>query len=182
LNSQKSLTIWQVGFVFLIAILLTLISGRCGFFAGDMPSDLGVRDGRLKPPSLTPNSVSSQAFLYPDHPQKAYSDFTAWQFSAPGSDVQAVMFRQVVQEASTLSGALLIRSTPTYAHFAMHTPVLGFVDDLELWMDSDHSMVHIRSASRIGQYDFGKNRERAEELANKLASRSSIPATNSVAP
>ena len=52
---------------------LILIGARFGLFAGQPPGDLGVTDGRLKPPSPTRNSVSSQAALYPEHPQRDYA-------------------------------------------------------------------------------------------------------------
>jgi hypothetical protein len=36
-------------------------AGRLGLLQGSPPSDLGVREGRLKPPATSPNSISSQA-------------------------------------------------------------------------------------------------------------------------
>ena len=56
--------------VLLAVAALLLGAGQRGVFAGKPPQDLGVRDGRLKPPSPTPNSVSSQAGGYADHPQR----------------------------------------------------------------------------------------------------------------
>src|SRR5882672_312161 len=50
-------------------VVLVLIAGRAGLLKGRAPQ-LGVHDGRLKPPKRTPNSVSSQAMLYPDAPQR----------------------------------------------------------------------------------------------------------------
>ena len=50
-----------------------VIAGQLGWLSGEQPTDLGVKDGRLKPPSQTENSVSSQADLYPDHPMRAYA-------------------------------------------------------------------------------------------------------------
>jgi len=57
--------------VLLAVAALLLLAGQLGFFAGKPPQDLGVRDGRLKPLSPTPNSVSSQAGDYADHPQRS---------------------------------------------------------------------------------------------------------------
>ena len=61
-------------FWFILALTVVLAAvifllGQLGFLRGRAPTDLGVRDGLLKQPALTPNSVSSQAHLYPDHPQ-----------------------------------------------------------------------------------------------------------------
>ena len=41
--------------------ILAVIAGQLGAFSGRAPNDLGVKDGKLKPPASTPNSVSSQA-------------------------------------------------------------------------------------------------------------------------
>jgi hypothetical protein len=39
--------------------LLVLLAAQLGAFSGTAPDNLGVRDGRLRAPSKTPNSVSS---------------------------------------------------------------------------------------------------------------------------
>ncbi len=54
--------IWFSIILVAMAVLL-IVAGRLGWLQGTPPADLGVRDGRLKPPSITPNSVSSQATL-----------------------------------------------------------------------------------------------------------------------
>ena len=50
----------------LVVPLLLLAAGQLGLLTGKAPSGLGVKDGKLKPPSRTPNSVSSQAMLWPE--------------------------------------------------------------------------------------------------------------------
>jgi hypothetical protein len=54
--------------------LALLAAGRLGWLQGQRPRDLGVSEGRLKPHSPTPNSVSSQARLYPGHPMQERAD------------------------------------------------------------------------------------------------------------
>ena len=51
-------------------VVLAIIAGQAGLLKGKAPTDLGVRDGRLKGLSLTENCVSSQAGLYPDAKQR----------------------------------------------------------------------------------------------------------------
>ena len=41
---------------------------------------------------------------------------------------------------------------------------LGFVDDGEFLVDAEAHCIHVRSASRIGWWDLGKNRRRLEEI------------------
>jgi uncharacterized protein (DUF1499 family) len=70
-----------------------------------------------------------------------------------------------------------IRSSPRttvvfesdYALLAQYrSAVFAFVDDLELLLSDDGEIVHIRSASRVGYYDFGANRARVESLREAL--------------
>lgn len=48
------------------------------------------------------------------------------------------------------------------------TPLLGYIDDLEILVDAENGVAHIRSASRIGQSDLGANRKRIESLRQIL--------------
>ena len=72
----------------LIIVALTglglIAAGQAGFLAGKAPQNLGVVDGRLRPPSATPNSVTSQADMYPEHPQKAYSQIAPFTYAGDG--------------------------------------------------------------------------------------------------
>ena len=48
---------------------------------------------------------------------------------------------------------------------------MRFVDDVEFYFPSttsDNITIHVRSASRIGESDFGVNRERIEQIRNNV--------------
>jgi len=45
------------------------------------------------------------------------------------------------------------------------------VDDVEFWLDPVGGVIHVRSASRVGQSDFGANRARIEALRAKFEPR-----------
>jgi uncharacterized protein (DUF1499 family) len=45
---------------------------------------------------------------------------------------------------------------------------MGFVDDVEFYLDADAKVIHVRSASRLGQSDLGVNRKRIETIRAKL--------------
>ena len=66
-------------------------------------------------------------------------------------------------------GATIVESTDTYLHAEFRTRVFHFIDDLELLIDADESVIHARSASRIGSWDLGVNRRRVERLRRRLA-------------
>ena len=41
---------------------------------------------------------------------------------------------------------------------------MGYVDDVEFYLDRALGAIHVRSASRLGRSDFGVNRERIEAI------------------
>ncbi|MGK7389420.1 MAG: DUF1499 domain-containing protein [Candidatus Cyclobacteriaceae bacterium M2_1C_046] len=47
-------------------------------------------------------------------------------------------------------------------------PVFGFVDDVIFYLDRENEIIHFRSASRVGYYDFGVNRNRIRKIRRKL--------------
>ena len=156
--------IWLAITLAALAVLL-IVAGRLGWLQGTPPADLGVRDGRLKPPSTTPNSVSSQATLYPDHPQRSYADISPLPVQGDGPATLA-RIRTVIEG---MPGARVVSSEPAYLYAQFATPLLQFVDDVEFWFDPAANVVHVRSASRIGRGDLGENRRRIEAIRLRLA-------------
>lgn len=150
------------GILYLGALLvgLLLLAGRSGMLTGRVPADLGVKDGRLKPPSPTRNSVSSQADLYPDHPQRAYARIAPFTVQGKGSDA----LQRLAQLLKGMPGVTVVTQTGDYVHAQCQTKWLRFTDDLELWLEPTGQLIHVRSASRLGREDFGVNRERVEAL------------------
>ncbi|MEJ5364971.1 MAG: DUF1499 domain-containing protein [Desulfosoma sp.] len=49
--------------------------------------------------------------------------------------------------------------------------LLGFVDDVEFFVDPSHNLLHMRSASRTGYWDLGVNRRRLETVRSQLRRR-----------
>ena len=143
-----------------------VIAGQLGALVGNTPKRLGVSDGRLKPPSGTPNSVSSQASLYPDHPQLAYAAMEPIQ---PNGDGTAAM-RKLAALLRASANVQLITDEPDYLYAQCATPVLKFTDDVEFWLDRQAGVIHFRSASRIGRKDLGVNRARIEAIRAQLGS------------
>jgi uncharacterized protein (DUF1499 family) len=143
-----------------------VLAGQLGWLSGRMPEDLGVKDGRLKPPSVTPNSVSSQAALHPDHPMRAYAEIAPLPLNGDGPATMARL-RQLLQ---AMPGVKIVRGNGDgYLYAQCTTRWMKFVDDLELWVDPVNNVVQVRSASRVGRKDFGVNRERVETLRAGLA-------------
>jgi len=141
-----------------------LIAGRAGIFSGKEPIDLGVKAGRLKPPSVTENSVSSQAGLHPGHPMRAYADIAPFEFAGEGA-AAITRLRRIIE---TTAGARIVRAEPKYLYAQFETRWLRFVDDAEFYADDALKLIHVRSASRLGSKDFGVNRARIEAMRARL--------------
>jgi uncharacterized protein (DUF1499 family) len=77
----------------------------------------------------------------------------------------------VTELVLALPGARLETVTDTYLHACVATPILRFIDDLELRLDPEACLIHIRSASRVGTWDLGVNRRRVEQLRRQLNAR-----------
>lgn len=58
----------------------------------------------------------------------------------------------------------VIEQTDNYIHALSKSRVFKFVDDVEFYFPSDESVIHLRSASRVGESDFGVNRTRLEQI------------------
>lgn len=154
-----------------VLALLPLVAGQLGWLRGPQPSRLGLTEGKLKPPSKTPNSVSSQADLWPDHPQREYARIPPLPAAAAagGADAAWARLRRVVEGER---GARIVGGEGDYLYAQFTTRWLGFTDDVEFWLDRPAGVIHVRSASRLGRRDFGVNRARIEALRARLAAAS----------
>ena len=137
-----------------------VLAGQLGFLTGQAPTDLGVHGGRLKPPSNTPNSVSSQADLYPDHAQRAYASIAPLAFQGSG---EAAML-QLTDVLKNTPLCKLLSQQADYLYAECSTAVLHFTDDVEFWLDTKAGVIQLRSASRLGKGDLGANRARMEKI------------------
>jgi uncharacterized protein (DUF1499 family) len=148
-----------------LLVLGSVGAGQAGLFKGSAPTDLGVRGGKLKPPSATPNSVSSQADLYPDQPQHLAAKIAPLALRGDGPATLA-RIKSIVE---AMAGAKVVKSEPDYLYAQFTTPLMKYVDDAEFWFDPTAQVIQVRSASRIGQGDLGANRKRIEAVRASLA-------------
>jgi uncharacterized protein (DUF1499 family) len=58
----------------------------------------------------------------------------------------------------------VVEQTDSYIHALSKSRIFGFVDDVEFYFPKDQDIIHIRSASRIGDSDLGVNRRRMEQI------------------
>ena len=64
---------------------------------------------------------------------------------------------------SGMGGSIQAEKTD-YLAATFSSSIFGFVDDLEIRIDTEQNIIHLRSASRVGRGDGGVNRKRVERL------------------
>ena len=58
----------------------------------------------------------------------------------------------------------IVTENETYLYAEFASNLMGFVDDVEFYLDKTAGVIHVRSASRLGQSDLGVNRQRIEAI------------------
>ena len=140
----------KMGFEWMLAsVLVVFLFSGC---SGTRPSNLGVKDNRLSPCPSSPNCVSSQS----DDEKHKIDPIRFTSTPAEAMD----KLKKVVQG---MERTKVIRETQDYLHVEFRT-LLGFVDDVEFYLDGSQKAIHLRSASRVGYWDLGVNRRRMESI------------------
>lgn len=119
---------------------------------------LGAPAGRLARCPDRPVCVSSQA----DRPARFVAPL-------PGTGGRELSFRRLHTVLNRLPDARIVTATETYLHAEFTSRVFRFRDDVEFVWDEAGQVMHVRSASREGRYDFGVNRSRVERLRGWLS-------------
>ncbi len=160
---MKILIMTAAAAVGIVAVVIGV--GQLGLLSGPAPGQLGVVNGRLKPPSINPNSVSSQASLYPEHPQLSYAAIAPLKFKGGGA-VAMARLASLLQDSGRTE---IVTRRPDYIYAQCSTALLKFTDDVEFWLDESSGVIEFRSASRLGRKDFGTNRARMEAIRARFA-------------
>lgn len=148
-------------------LLPLVVAAGC---AGSAPGPAGKVEpalGRLADCPASPNCVSSRA---PTADAQHHVEPLALTVDR---GLAMVWLRRAALE---LPGAELAAMGPDYLRVECSSRVFGFVDDLELSLDPEAPLVHVRSASRLGYGDMGVNRARVEALRALLQRAAVEPA------
>jgi len=134
---------------------MSFLAGILAACAGERPNNLGAEEGRLTPCPVSPNCVSSQTsnerhhiapLVFNGDPDKA--------------------FARLKQILARRSDTAIVEERPGYLRVELRTML--FVDDGEFLLDRAGRVIQIRSASRLGYSDLGKNRSRMEEIRREF--------------
>jgi uncharacterized protein (DUF1499 family) len=159
MNTVKSKSIGSY-VVIAIALILAVLIWNNHIFAGTAPTNIGVNNGKLAICAVTPNCVSSQSSVS-DREHKIESIKLTGDTPKP-----IAKLKQIVQEMPRTS---IVKETNDYLYVEFASKLMGFVDDVEFYIDNDGKTIQVRSASRLGESDLGVNRQRIEEIRTLLA-------------
>ena len=62
----------------------------------------------------------------------------------------------------------VVENSGNYLKLEVRSAIFSFVDDVEFEFDDVAKLIHFRSASRLGYYDFGVNRRRMETIIREF--------------
>ncbi|NJK53148.1 MAG: DUF1499 domain-containing protein [Leptolyngbyaceae cyanobacterium SU_3_3] len=126
-------------------------------FSGPRPTNLGLQNGSLADCPSTPNCVNSQTtdqphgiapLRYTSTPEEAFANLK--------QTIQAQPRTKIVGESEN------------YLYAESTSQLMGFVDDVEFYLDKNAGVIQVRSASRLGESDLGVNRQRIESIRTAL--------------
>lgn len=126
-------------------------------FAGKRPTNIGVHSGQLAPCPSTPNCVNSQSTDVQHQIEPLTYDSTPAEAMAN--------LKTVIQN---MERTKIITESENYLYAEFTTKLIGFVDDVEFLLAPTAKVIHVRSASRLGESDLGVNRKRIETIRAKL--------------
>ncbi|MDZ7968126.1 MAG: DUF1499 domain-containing protein [Nostoc sp. DedSLP03] len=135
------------------AILLTLISSLILPGATWAASSLGVDNGHLSSCPASNNCVVSQNAdeKHAINPIPYHVDRNA---------AREILLKVI----SVVPRTEIVEQTDNYIHALSKSRIFKFVDDLEFYLPPNESVIHLRSASRVGESDLGVNRRRVEQI------------------
>lgn len=127
-------------------------------FAGKRPDNIGIQtSGQLAPCPSTPNCVNSKS-------QDATHKIEPLSYSSTPTQAMAEL-KSAIQ---SMERTTMITETENYIYAEFKSKLMGFVDDVEFLLAPEAKVIHVRSASRLGESDLGVNRKRIETIRAKL--------------
>ena len=134
-------------------LLFVLVFSTCW---GEAEGSGAMTDGKLAPCPGSPNCVSTQS-TDPGHGMDPLP------YMGTRQESRETIF-QIVRQMKRSS---IVRETDSSLHLEFRSALFGFVDDVDFLFDDGTRLLHFRSASRVGYYDFGVNRKRMRLISEE---------------
>ncbi|MGK7942729.1 MAG: DUF1499 domain-containing protein [Crocosphaera sp.] len=165
-DRSKSINLGLLSTGIIVAVVVIWITFRIIFpdistiFSGTQPDNLGVSNQQLLPCPSTPNCVNSQN-------KDAEHSIEALSYQGNGKEAIAELKTIINQQERTK----IIAETDNYLYAQFTTHWMGFVDDVEFYVNENQGIIDVRSASRLGESDLGLNRQRIEQIREEFKQR-----------
>jgi uncharacterized protein (DUF1499 family) len=118
--------------------------------------EVNVGKNHLAPCPKTPNCVSSINPMDEHHvPPLSYTGD------------KAIAYLKLVDLIASYQRSRIVAKEDNYLKAEFRSAILRFVDDVEFLFSTDQLVIEVRSASRVGSYDFGVNRKRIEDIRKR---------------
>ncbi|WP_173917071.1 DUF1499 domain-containing protein [Halobacillus sp. Marseille-Q1614] len=117
---------------------------------------IGVRNEHLDACPKSPNCVSTQT----DQKEKQLEPLP---FIKTFEETKQIVKKVI----DTMDRTVIKEETEDYLQAVSTSKFFRFKDDIEFYFDHKAGLVHFRSGSRAGYYDFNVNRRRMEEFSVK---------------
>ncbi len=137
----------------IVAFSVLILLYGCGSMA---KKQVGMDGDKFSPCPSSPNCVSSMSeepshFIQPIR----YSNRST-------STAKSLLIELLNREKH----CKIIEEKERYIHAEFRSNIFHFIDDVEFYFPLNENLIHIKSASRSGYYDFGKNRARIKQITN----------------
>lgn len=141
---------WSIAFVILLNLTANLVFPATSWADS---SSLGVNGDRLANCPTSPNCVVSQ-----NADSKHAIDPISYHVDRDTAKATLLKVLTVVPRTE------VVENTDNYIHALSKSRIFKFTDDVEFYFPPNESVIHIRSASRVGDSDLGVNRRRMEQI------------------
>jgi uncharacterized protein (DUF1499 family) len=137
----------------IVALFLTVISAfAC---AGHAQESRSKNPADLAPCPASPNCVSTKS-----------KDAGRAMPPLPYLNSAEESMERLVAIVREMKRARIVSAGPSYLHVEFRSALFRFADDVEFVLDDSARLIHFRSASKTGYYDFGVNRRRMKEISD----------------
>ena len=114
----------------------------------------GLIDGKLAVCPDKPNCVSTENNVLTPVSIHLKTPEEAW-----------LILKTVIMEM----GGNIKKFNPDYLWASFETSLMKFTDDVEARLDLENKVIHLRSASRVGYYDFNANNKRLKRIIKRVS-------------
>jgi uncharacterized protein (DUF1499 family) len=114
-----------------------------------------------KPPSSRQLNQEALSCTHPGNCVNSFSSYGLEALAFDGNGEQAMAFLRAT--LATFPEATIINTAPLYLE-VIFTTTIGFKDQIEFRIDEPSKRIDYRSRSKLGLYDFNKNRSRMQDF------------------